>query len=309
MKKICVLAIFGVLLGVGCGSDIEKKSGSSNPNNILNPNNPDNSTNPPKLANNVSNNGTNNPIIIVEPVEGEVSLVVQVAQQIGGSSYALDISIANGLEESISIAPTTFRIGAGALELTSVNTNQSTCASGALLSPDGTVNCTLVFDNVEGTPDRLIYTGAGELVVAAFTPRACEMCGGNTCVDIQTNRNHCGECHRAVVDTEICEGGVIKCEEGYRLMEGFCVYDEEYITLRNNPLNGNTSCFEVCGEASYCEGVLAHATCPEGQGFGGQERSYPGLQFCEATGSDARSLAQSLGCTVQAIFCACYDEF
>lgn len=310
MVKISVLTML-LLLGLGCGSDIQKKSGpNNNSNNPVNPNNSNNPVNPnnPTATNNVSMNNENNPIIIVEPMEGEVSLAVQSAQQVGATSYALEISIANGLDESISIAPSTFRIGVGGLELTSVNSNQSTCASGALLSPEGTVSCTLVFDEVEGQPDRLIYTGAGDLVEARFTPRACELCGGNRCIDLRTSRDHCGECNRDVVETEICEGGEIKCEDSYRLEEGFCVPDDESVTLRPLPPGGN-SCFEVCGETSYCEGVLARASCPEGQGFGGSERIYPGLEFCEATGNDAVSLAQSFGCTVDAIFCTCYDQF
>lgn len=302
MKRVLAVTGWLLCLSVGCGNDLVKKAGEPpTQNNTNNSSNWDNNTS------NNPNGETNNIVVIPEPVEGEVTLQVQRAQEIDGASYALEIAISNGLDESISIGPDNFRLGVGPLELTSVDRERSTCSSEALLSSQGSVVCSLVFNDVEGEPDRLIYAGAAEPVVATFVAEPCERCGGNSCVDLQNSWQHCGECNRYLVETETCENGQIACPEFYRLEEGFCVVDDPGYTLRPLPIPGNQSCLDVCG-SGYCEGVLGDLSCEDSSGFGGSEREFPGLDFCQSTGNEASQLIQTLGeCSVRAAFCVCYE--
>lgn len=301
MKNVMLITGWILCLSVGCGSDLVKKSGDTPSQN-----NTTDSTNGSTNTNN-QNGETNNIVVIPEPVEGEVTLQVQRAQEIDGASYALEIAISNGLDESISIAPSNFRLGVGPLELTSVDEERSTCSSEALLSSQGSVVCNLVFDEVEAEPDRLIYAGVAEPVVASFVAEPCERCGGNSCVDLQTSWQHCGECNRYLVEAETCVNGEIACAENYRLEEGFCVLDDPGYTLRPLPIPGNQSCLDVCG-SGYCEGILGDLSCEDSSAFGGTEREFPGLDFCQSTGNEANELIQTFGsCTAEAAFCVCYE--
>ncbi len=238
-------------------------------------------------------------------MEGEVVLKVNQAQQVSAASFVVNLQIANGLPESIGISPSLFRLGVGGLEITSVDLEQSTCPSDALISAGATHQCLIYFNEVEADPDRLIYVGAGDPVVAAFTPTPCETCGTQNCVDLRSSFENCGSCGNAVVEGETCTDGIIECGSGSARVEGFCIPDDNNIELRPLALNSNQNCFDVCN-GKDCGGVLLRGMCTEQSPFGGEEKTYPGLNFCEAMGSDVSGFADGFDCTVEAVFCTCY---
>jgi len=294
MRSMIVLLVVA-LLGLGCGENVTKsKSGNTSNNTTTNNTSTNNST--------TNNSTTNNSTIIV--VEGEVLLKVTQALQTSGASFMVNIQIANGLPESIGISPSLFRLGVGGLEITSVDLEQSTCPTDALISAGATHQCLIYFNDVEAEPDRLIYVGSGDPIVAEFTPTACETCGTQNCIDLRSSSEHCGTCDNVVGQDQTCQDGMIECGTDFRSVEGFCIPDNNDIELLPLALNSVESCYGVCNFKS-CEGVLFRGEC-NGESPFGDPQQYPGLGFCESRGTEAASFATEFGCTVEAMFCACY---
>lgn len=291
------------LTGIGCSDNLTKSKSSNNTSsNNTSTNNQNNTTS----TNNTSTNnaGTNNSTIV--PVDGQVVLKITKAQQISGRSYSVNLQIANGLEKSIAVSPSFFRLGVGGLELTTVDSQKSTCPSDALVSAGASVACLLVFNQVDASPDRLIYVGAGDPVVATFTAIACESCGTQNCVDLQSSFEHCGSCNNVLSGDEVCTNGVPECAQDFRRTEGFCIPDDQSIGLSPLPLDSSQTCEQICdGTGKYCEGILGRGECAEDSPFGDLEK-YPGANFCETTGTDVASFTNQFGCTFEAVFCTCY---
>jgi hypothetical protein len=97
---------------------------------------------------------------------------------------------------------------------------------------------------------------------------------GNDCVDLATDRNHCGACGEVCpgIGGLVCAGGVCGCPAGWvdcseaapQGTEGYCA------DLSNNPGN--------CGACGFA--CAADQTCANGQCQGGSVQCGPGLTDC-----------------------------
>jgi len=290
------VVLVGVLAALGCGQDLAKNPGSS-------ANNPEN---------NLSLNNTNDSEII-EVVEGEVSLRVNETQQVLDSQYRVEISIANGLDESIPVAPGMFRLGLeSGLEVISASPS-STCPSSNLLSPGAVFDCALVFDEAGSPPVRLIYVGTGEPITQALEAVPCERCEG-TCVDKSTSRDHCGRCSLRAGTNEECVAGELVCNEFHVMNEGFCVpRDNRRRAMIELPVSDD-SCRDVCmwelrdasGESGSCLGVLIDGICTEESEYYRRERDFPGdSNNCYSTKGQLFDSGVFQGCFVQKMYCNC----
>lgn len=89
--------------------------------------------------------------------------------------------------------------------------------------------------------------------VAQLEPSSCDMCGGDTCVDLMTDAQHCGGCDSACPESVPCQDGSCACPPGTVLCGDACV---------DTNANG-----QHCGDCdSPCEpGLLCNAgTCAAG---------------------------------------------
>jgi hypothetical protein len=92
---------------------------------------------------------------------------------------------------------------------------------------------------------------------------SCETCGGNTCVDAQTDAAHCGACDSACPAGVACVGGECDCSTGTTACEGSCV------DTQSNPAHCGGcgaacpgiqvclagSCSSDCGVLDECDGA------------------------------------------------------
>lgn len=83
-----------------------------------------------------------------------------------------------------------------------------------------------------------------------------EACGA-LCVDLQTNRAHCGACDQACGEAETCVEGICECAEGARRCEGSCV--DTQADMRNCG-----SCGERCAEGQTCVDGGCVEACEKG---------------------------------------------
>ena len=83
----------------------------------------------------------------------------------------------------------------------------------------------------------------------------CEMCGGEACVDLQTDPQHCGACDNACPADVPCVAGSCSCPEGKELCDGACV-----------DTSSNPSHCGGCGAACAPDQVCAEGSCTAGCG-------------------------------------------
>jgi hypothetical protein len=92
---------------------------------------------------------------------------------------------------------------------------------------------------------------------------SCETCGGDACVDLETDAQHCGECGNACPDGLPCIAGACTCPDGQQLCEDICVdlqTDPQYCgSCSNNCAPGQVcslgECADGCGELTDCDGA------------------------------------------------------
>ena len=74
---------------------------------------------------------------------------------------------------------------------------------------------------------------------------SCETCGGNACVDVETDADHCGDCATACPDGTLCSAGSCSCFGGEALCESSCV------NLDADPQHCG-DCGTACGPNKVC---------------------------------------------------------
>lgn len=84
---------------------------------------------------------------------------------------------------------------------------------------------------------------------------SCETCGGDVCIDLQTDAAHCGECDNACPSGVACVAGSCDCGEGGGVCGGACV------DLQSDP----THCGE-CDNTCASDQVCLEGTCADGCG-------------------------------------------
>jgi hypothetical protein len=83
---------------------------------------------------------------------------------------------------------------------------------------------------------------------------SCETCGGDACVDLQTDAQNCGSCGEVCPMGVPCSDGACQCPEGEELCGDLC------IDTTSDPLNCG-GCGEACDPGKVCfEGICAD-TC------------------------------------------------
>ena len=91
----------------------------------------------------------------------------------------------------------------------------------------------------------------------------CETCGGDACVDLQSDAQHCGECGNACPDSLPCEAGACACPDGQQLCDDACVdtqSDPQHCGGCSSPCAPNQVCSQGgcandCGQLSECNGA------------------------------------------------------
>ena len=78
----------------------------------------------------------------------------------------------------------------------------------------------------------------------------CPLCGGTTCVDLDSDRDHCGTCGTTCPGTTTCVSGECVCPSGETLCGSLCVdlgTNPEYCGNCNTTCPGGSSCIDgVC---------------------------------------------------------------
>ena len=106
----------------------------------------------------------------------------------------------------------------------------------------------------------------------------CETCGGDTCVDLESDPLHCGACDEACPGGLPCEAGACVCPDEAELCGESCV------ELDSDPDNCGScgmACAPGCGELTNCEGACVDPeTDPNNCGMCGN--TCPNGNACEA---------------------------
>ena len=74
---------------------------------------------------------------------------------------------------------------------------------------------------------------------------SCETCGGDSCVDLQSDAAHCGECHHACPSGIACVAGACDCGEGGEVCGDACT------DLQSDP-NHCGDCDNACADGQVC---------------------------------------------------------
>jgi hypothetical protein len=90
----------------------------------------------------------------------------------------------------------------------------------------------------------------------------CETCGGEACVDLMTDPDHCGECDSPCPDGILCESGECSCPEGTSLCGDQC------INLASDPANCG-ECGESCVDPEVCLEGVCTSDCGDLEECGG----------------------------------------
>jgi hypothetical protein len=89
---------------------------------------------------------------------------------------------------------------------------------------------------------------------------SCETCGGEVCIDLQTDAAHCGECDNACPSGVACVAGACDCGQGGDVCGGSCVNlqsDPDHCGECDNACSGSQvclegSCSDDCGDLTVC---------------------------------------------------------
>ena len=95
------------------------------------------------------------------------------------------------------------------------------------------------------------------------------MCGGATCIDLQSDTLHCGSCNQACSGAENCENGACFCPAGAAVCGGVCT------DISTNVANCG-HCGAQCPAGDTC-GLTELFIAQDGGGF------LPILKICCAT--------------------------
>jgi hypothetical protein len=85
---------------------------------------------------------------------------------------------------------------------------------------------------------------------------SCETCGGDACVDLQTDAQHCGTCDNACPAGVTCSAGSCVCPDGQDLCDGAC------IDTQSDPQNCG-GCGSPCAPDEVCWMGVCADTCAE----------------------------------------------
>jgi hypothetical protein len=102
----------------------------------------------------------------------------------------------------------------------------------------------------------------GELEVACVRgwidalDQTCEGCGGDVCIDLETDPGHCGACDEVCPPTATCVGGECKCPDGLEVCGTGCV------NTQTNPSHCG-GCDVVCGDDEVCNAGACSDGCDD----------------------------------------------
>lgn len=90
----------------------------------------------------------------------------------------------------------------------------------------------------------------------------CETCGGDACIDLETDNDHCGECGNACPAGVPCTAGACTCPAGEDLCNGSCIdtmADHENCGSCDNACAANKVCWQgvcadTCAALTECNG-------------------------------------------------------
>ncbi len=95
-------------------------------------------------------------------------------------------------------------------------------------------------------------------IVGTDLTSSCETCGGNECIDLQTDSSHCGACGSICASGQICSGGECQgCADGLTACDSGCVD----LSTSNSHCG---TCGNSCGAGKECvEGQCSCVTSEE----------------------------------------------
>ncbi|MBI2373761.1 MAG: hypothetical protein HYV07_07170 [Deltaproteobacteria bacterium] len=201
------------------------------------------------------------------PPPGVVTLFAHRGQLLGrgtNQTVRIDLTLSNGLTESISLASPLFSVRAtSGLEFPGDPSDTGRAANGcpavATLAPGREVSCAVVFPVPEGQIVEAVgyRRPDGELVTAQVSQvNPCSDCDG-ACVDLQTDPQHCGQCRRQVEGT--CVDGQPQCSGALQP----CLLDPPFFEEQRIGCVDVTSDREHCGACG--ERLTAGMSCVGGQ--------------------------------------------
>lgn len=150
------------------------------------------------------------------------------------------------------------------LELRLVGVRAATCETATLVVPGSPEQSFLFQKLTETMPDcggermpidEVLPPDQIECVaswIRALAPSGCETCGGDTCLSLLSDPNHCGECGNACPSGTTCAAGTCACPNGLRACGDACT------DLALDSENCG-ECARTCGPGSSC--VAGACTC------------------------------------------------
>ncbi|MBK8173521.1 MAG: hypothetical protein IPK60_24735 [Sandaracinaceae bacterium] len=226
--------------------------------------------------------------VIVTP--GSVSLAASSSMETGSSgestSYTVTVSVGNGLSDAISVAPSLFRMRAGALEhparLDAALANG--CPLDSLLASGATIECGLSFQVASGlTPSAIVMTTPEGSIEATTTATPCTRCG-DFCTDLMTSQSNCGVCGRESPSNGSCENGVPTCPAGKHICNGYCDNSgvECSLHLDTRRIACETKCQEIDLHCVYSESyyMCSDTSSASDESVGCNDEPPPNLADC-----------------------------
>jgi hypothetical protein len=89
---------------------------------------------------------------------------------------------------------------------------------------------------------------------------SCETCGGNACVDLESDAQNCGECGNVCPANAPCNAGECTCPDGGQVCDGVCVdlqSDPQYCGDCSTPCDPG----QVCAQGQCADGCGALTDC------------------------------------------------
>jgi hypothetical protein len=122
---------------------------------------------------------------------------------------------------------------------------------------------------------------------------SCETCGGDACVDLETDPQHCGTCDNACPPGVSCSAGSCACPDGQEPCDGACV-DTQTDPQNCGSCGGGCmpnevcamgACTSDCGALTNCEGACVD-TQTDPSHCGGCDNACEGGSACVMGGCD-----------------------
>lgn len=200
-------------------------------------------------------------------IDGQVSLGASDAREVASgaqeTNYEVTVSITNGLDDAISIAPGLFRMRAGGLEYLAAGSPVGPCPSDVLLAAGASVSCGLQFNIPSASaPNAVVMTTPIGNIEAPTRPVACTKCGG-LCTDLMTSQKNCGVCNRAAPTFGSCVDGVPTCPQEQFTCNNMCTRLAVECALDSGD-DRTPSCQARCAAiAAQCTFVEAYYRCSD----------------------------------------------